>query len=104
MAAAAAVKAAPDPQEGLFDQVIENDVLERALEKRETARVAKSKVAATYKEAHDQAKGIISTLELGDETVVRVGRFKITKAPVAERHVSFDTAPTSRLTISLLGE
>ena len=103
-ALASAPAAAPDAQGGLFDQEIENDLLERALEKRQAAKEANAKTAKVWKEANDQARGIISSLDLEEDTVVRCGRFRIKFSSVEARHVSFDTEPTTRTTIALLPE
>jgi hypothetical protein len=82
---AAAARAEPDDQDGLFDQVIQNDVLAQALEKREKARLAKAKATKTYTEAHEAAKGQIDALGLDAETVVRCGRFRSASRSVPAR-------------------
>jgi hypothetical protein len=92
----------PDDQDGLFDQVIENDLLEQALENRQKHKEQRSAAQAKFKEAHDQAKGILATLELAEDSVVRVGRFRVKNSKVAAKAVAFETAESSRLTISLL--
>lgn len=94
--------ASVDPQDGLFDTVLEDADLEAALEERERKRQDKSIATGRYKEAHDAAKAKIGSLELEDESVVRCGRFRIKTAKTAGRSVSFETSPSSRLTISLL--
>jgi hypothetical protein len=99
---AAAARAEPDDQDGLFDQVIQNDVLAQALEKREKARLAKAKATKTYTEAHEAAKGQIDALGLDAETVVRCGRFRIRKSIRPGQTVSFDTSDTPTLAISPL--
>ncbi len=94
--------AEPDDQDGLFDQVVENDVLAAALERREQAKQAKNAATKAYKDAHDAAKAHIDALELEEGAVVRCGRFRLKLSAVQGRSVSFETGDTSRLSISLL--
>lgn len=101
-----------DDQMGLFDVVLENEQLEALLERRQEAKEKLKKPAKAYKEAHDAAKGAIAGLEEyewvdpeGNEPLrARCGRFVFRVAPAASRHVSFDTEPSRRVTISLLAE
>lgn len=93
-----------DDQTGLFDRVIENSKLEAALEDRETRKGLRASAQAKFKEADETAKGIIATLELEVDDVVRVGRFKITRHEVQGRSVAFETDPSERLTITLLDQ
>jgi len=102
MAAEAHRTPEPDDQDGLFDQVIENDLLVQALENREAAKTRKRAAASKFQDAHDSAKGMIDTLDLDDETVVRCGRFRIKLSKTAARSVAFETSGSKRLTISLL--
>lgn len=104
MAAAAAAQAAPDAQDGLFDQVIDNDLLERALDKREAVKAAKGKALKAFKEADALAKAHLAELELDDDTTIRVGRFRIVSKSVPSRAVSFETQPTTRLSIGVIAE
>lgn len=96
--------ATADDQQGLFDRVIENGDLLKALEDREKVNASRKALNAKFKEAHEVAKGIIATLALDDGTVVRCGRFRIEKSGVSARSVAFETDPTSKLTISLLDD
>lgn len=97
-----------DPQDGLFDQVVENAALEKALEKRLTAKEALKPKTKDYKESNAAAKGMIAGLEFpvpetGDEPlVIRCGRFRIKVAPTKGNKVSFETSPSTRTTISLI--
>lgn len=90
-----------DPQDGLFDQVIENGDLEQALEDREKVKASRAALNAKFKEADDAAKGIIATLNLETDAVVRVGRFRLSLSSVEGRSVAFDTEPTERLSITV---
>lgn len=47
----------PDAQQGLFDVVLENELLEAALERRQKAKDALKPKQKAYKEADDAAKG-----------------------------------------------
>lgn len=72
------------------------------MEAREKARQDKSVVVARYAEKHDAAKGKLDALELGEDSVVRCGRFRIKVKRVESRSVSFETAASRRTTISLI--
>lgn len=98
------MSAAVDPQDGLFDREVEDGDLIAALEKREKAKDAKKAVTAKYREAHDKVTGMLAGFELGDEEIVRVGRFRIKMSRVEGRSVAFDTSPSRRMTISLLDD
>lgn len=98
------MSAAVDPQDGLFDREVEDGDLISALEKREKLNVQRKAVTAKYKDAHDNVKGMLAGFELGDEEVVRVGRFRIKMSRTEGRSVSFDTSPSRRMTISLLDD
>lgn len=104
MAEPARSSAAPDDQDSLFDQVITNDLLEAALERRQTAKNKNAVTARALKEANDAAKGMLAGLDLEPDTVARCGRFRIKTSSTPERHVEFDTAAGSQTRISLLGE
>jgi hypothetical protein len=93
----------PDPQDGLFDQVISDDLLVKALEKRHTANQDKSLAVAAFKDADDVVKGKVDALEIEPGQTVRCGRFRIAKSePGDPVDVSFTRSPKPRLTISLL--
>lgn len=92
-----------DAQEGLFDRVIENGDLEQALEEREKRNNSRKAVTKTYKEAHEKVVGLLAPLGIEEDQTVRCGRFRITKSAVKGRFVSFDTDPTDRLSIKLIG-
>jgi hypothetical protein len=98
----ARTRAQNDPQESMFDRVIEDGDLIAALEARETARAHRAEVQATFKDADDAAKDKIAALEMETDEVIRAGRFRIKKTSVASREVAFETSPTSRVSISTL--
>lgn len=94
---------AQDVQDGLFDEVIENDELAAALEERQALRAKFLKAKAEYEEAHETAKGQIDALALDPDTTARCGRFRIRKGkPGDPKDVAFTTTPKPRVTISLL--
>lgn len=96
--------AAVDAQDGLFDQVVEDADLEAALEAREKQRQDRAVINARYKEAHDKVSGKLEALELDEESVIRCGRFRIKTSRVPSRSVAFETSPSKRTTISLIGD
>lgn len=89
-----------DGQDGLFDTIIENTELEQALEAREKVKASRAALNAKFKEADDTAKGLISTLDIEVDQVVRVGRFRISRTAIEGRSVAFETEPTDRLNIA----
>lgn len=93
---------AVDDQDGLFDQVVENPDLEAALEEREKVRQDRAVVNSRWKDADTKAKNEIDELEIGEEAVVRCGRFRIKKSVTKGKSVAFETSDSSRTTISLL--
>jgi len=94
-----------DPQQGMFDREVEDGDLIAALEKREKTRAAASAAKAKHTEQHDKVKAMIDAYDLGDEEVVRAGRFRIRMSRrEGGTPVSFTTAPGRRKTISLLDD
>jgi hypothetical protein len=93
-----------DPQEGMFDRVVEDGDLISALEEREKRRKSFKALEAKYKEADERAKGLIDTYNIGDGEVVRAGRFRIKITRTASREVSFETSASRRMRISTLDD
>jgi hypothetical protein len=89
-----------DDQFAFDEKVIEDPDLEEALEDREKVKAQRSALNAKFKEQHDHALDLIDELDIPEETVVRCGRFRLTKSKVAARSVEFTTSPTERLNIS----
>lgn len=98
------MSATVDHQQGMFDREVEDGDLISALEARETLNTKRKDAAAKYKEQHDKVKGLLAGYELGDEEIVRVGRFLIKNSRSEGRSVSFETSPSVRTRISLLDE
>lgn len=92
-----------DLQDGLFDRVIENDVLEQALENREAKRQIASAAGADFKDANETAQSHIAGLDLQVDEVVRCGRFRIKKSRKKATSVAFETQETTQLRITALG-
>lgn len=96
--------ARPVDQIAMDEQVIDDPVVEKALDKRQQAKLAKEAPVAAYREADEVAKEAIKRLELPDGGVARVGRYRITKTFVNGRDVSFSTAGRSQVRIGLVEE
>lgn len=94
------MKAKADDQLELDAEVVDDPELERALEDREKRKASKSAVTAEYREADEAARALINRLDVDANTIIRCGRFRITRTVVAARTVSFETEPAQRLTIS----
>ena len=94
-----------DPQDGLFDQIVEDPSLEMALERRQLAKEARDAAdseKSRFKDADAAAKGLIAALELEPDTIVRVGRFRLKYQHRDGSHVEFDVAARNQLSISLI--
>ena len=88
------------PQIAIDERVIESDELEAALEAREVAKAARREAHSSYASANTKARELIDALEL-DDSPARIGRFRLVVRPVEARSVSFETSPTSRVTITV---
>lgn len=92
------------PQLGMDEKQISDAELENALELRQTKKNAFDAVRAQLAEAHDAATALITKHDMGDGTVIRVGRFRIERKFYPGRSVSFESAGKSRVRIALAGE
>jgi hypothetical protein len=99
-----ALHSVPQQQLGMDEKVVQIPALEDALEERQSAKEALGEARKTYAEAHEAASAEIAKLELPDDTPVRAGRFRITRSAVSARSVAFETKPTTRVTITYLGD
>lgn len=99
-----ALRSVPQPQLGFDERVIEDTALEGALEQRLTRKEAAGEARKHYKAAHEKVAAMVDQLGLTEDDAIRVGRFRITRRAIAGRSVSFDTDPTTRLTITVLRE
>ena len=96
--------ATADPQTSLYETVLENEELEKLLEKREALRVKKSDANALYVEADEKAKALIGTLDFGQDAPVRIGRFVVTRTLTKPRSVAFETESKVQLRIGTITE
>lgn len=79
-----------DPQLALDERAITNPDLEAALERRLRAKDDVAEVRGVYKVAHAEVKKLIETVgDFPPDSALRVGRFRITKARIEARSVSF---------------
>lgn len=98
------MSATVDHQHGMFDREVEDGDLISALEEREKRNAKRKDATAKYREQHDKVKALLDGYELGDEEIVRIGRFRIKMSRTEGRSVAFDTSPSRRMTISLLDD
>lgn len=94
----------PQQQLGMDEKVVQIPELESALEERQAMKETLGDARKAYAEAHEAASAEIAKLELPDDTPVRAGRFRITRSAISARSVSFETKPTTRVTITYLGD
>ena len=93
-------RANSDDQLAFDEKVVDDPDLENALEEREKVKAQRAALNAKFKEKHEKAVELIDDLGVTEDTVVRCGRFRVSKSHVASRSVEFTTSPTKRLTIS----
>ena len=91
-------------QLAMDEKVIQDPDLEAALEERLKRKNSRDALQKEYADADAKAKGLIEGLELPDGHAARVGRFRIARSALAARTVSFETKPSSRLTIDVVSE
>lgn len=97
------VEGAGDAQDGLFDQVVEDEGLSDLLEERERRRVKAAKAKADLKEKADVVKARLDALELEPGTVVRCGRFRVKTTRVeGGKDVEFTTVSRIQRSIKLI--
>ena len=88
----------------IYERTVEDADLEAALEAREAAKGRRGEAQKAFTKADEQAKAKLEGLELDDGSPVRIGRFVVTVKAQPGKSVSFETAPSERLQISLLKE
>lgn len=93
-----------DPQTEINEIELTNPRLLAALEERQNLKTDVKTARKAYKTADDTAKALLGEHDLEDGQVARIGQFKITKRAIPSRSVTFETDPSSRLTISLIPE
>lgn len=94
-----------DPQDSLFDRVIEDADLEEALEAREAKRIIAADKKADFTAKADVAKAKLDALggvEVGE--TVRCGRFRISCFRVGANSVSFETGARNQMRIGAIAE
>lgn len=92
----------PDDQLALDEKVVDIPELVEALEARQEAKADAGDARKVLKAANERANAEIEKLELPEDTAIRAGRFRITRRAVASRQVSFETDPTTRVTIAVV--
>lgn len=87
-------------QVGMDERIVDDAVLEDALEDRWKRRASAMELGRKYQEADKVAKGLVEALGLSIGEVIRVGRFRIEKRATAAREVSFETKAGSRIAVT----
>lgn len=89
-------------QTSLYETQIENEALEKALETRQDLREQRKALNKKIRDAEGVADTHIAELELGEGSVVRIGRFLIAVKRTEAKDVSFTRGGDLRTQISLL--
>jgi hypothetical protein len=87
-------------QTALDENVVEDEMLEQALEARERMKARARDARKAYAKANDAARAHLERHQLNTDVPLRVGRFVVTARDIDARSVSFETEPTTRITIS----
>lgn len=88
-------------QTSLDEREIEDEELEQILNDREIAKGKKAEATKKFKTLDDLAKDRLEELGIDPDEVVRIGRFRCAKSEVPSRAVSFETEPTTRMSIGV---
>jgi hypothetical protein len=94
-----ATLAAVEPQTSLEELLIEDSELEAQLEARERAKEKAGKARKTFQEVNDAVKVRVDELDGASGATLRCGRFLISRSERPGRNVSFETSPSTRLSI-----
>ena len=100
----APLRSIPRAQMAFDEQLIEDTALESALEERLKRKDSLNAVRKVYDEADEAAQVEIAKLELPEGGAARVGRFRITRSSIPARSVTFETKPSSRVRIAVIGD
>lgn len=92
-----------EPQLGLDEEVREDPELEAILERRLRAADDLGEVRKVYDGVDAEAKGAIERLGLEEGVPLRIGRFRLERQSTPGGHREFDTKPSTRLKIRLVG-
>lgn len=94
------------PQTGLDEHVVDDPEIENALEHRQSLKERAGAAQRLAGDADETAKALLGkiTIELPEGGAVRIGRFRITRAVIAARSVSFDSKERSQVRIGLVKE
>lgn len=92
-------------QLGMDEKVVEDEVLEQALEKRQRAIDDIAEIRPLAKSANEVIRDRVAFLDVQPGEPIRVGRFRVGKTVVAGgTPVSFTTAERSQVTIKVVGD
>ncbi len=92
-------RARSQPQVSIYESVLDEPAIEKALEERAKLAAKKSVAVSAYDEKDEEAKGLLAALDLGDGAPVRIGRFVIERKTTAPTPVSFERKAGSRFSI-----
>ena len=93
-----------ESQTSIYETTLDKPELEEALKVRESMADRRSTANHNIKNADERARKLIDDLELGDDTVVRVGDFIISSKMAKGRDVAFKTDPQLRIRIKPVKE
>lgn len=92
------------PQTAIDEREVDAPQLLNALAARQDVKNEMKTLRKDFKQADGHVRALLEEQGLADGEAIRIGQFRITRKAIASRSVTFETDPTSRLTISLIPE
>lgn len=89
-------------QLALDEKVVENDDLEALLDRRMAAKDRLGQLRAEFDQIDREARAMIDGLDLGVDTAIRVGKYRISRTMTTARAVSFETEAKERVSIGVV--
>ena len=90
-----------DNQDSFFTKQFDNPDLEAKMDTREKLRAKKTEALKKYNALDVEVKEALEELGLEEGDTARIGKYKIEVKSVDSKSVSFETAPSKRVAITL---
>lgn len=94
----------PKDQLALDEKVVEDAELVAKLERREQLRTEMAALRIEFVEVDRSVRAEVDKLDLGVDTAIRIGRFRISRTLAPARSVTFETEAKERITIGAIDD